>query len=108
MADAQGFVETPAHDEDILVDHPATFTTYAGRPDYIASAGIPGINADSLMTAQVQFNDATKQITINDEFKFGGFTYRIINVEWTEVNYEQTAGIINFNCKRVAGGMYGV
>ena len=60
------------------------------------------------MTGQIQFNTATRQMTINDEFEFGGFTYRIINIEWTEVNYDQTAGIINFNCKRVAGGMYAV
>ena len=99
---------SPAHDEIILSDHPATFTTYAGRPDYIATAATPGINADSLMTGQIQFNTATRQMTINDEFEFGGFTYRIINIEWTEVNYDQTAGIINFNCKRVAGGMYAV
>lgn len=66
------------------------------------------MNADSLMTGQIQFNSATKQMTINDEFEFGGFTYRVINVEWTEVNYAQTHGIINFNCKRVAGGMYAV
>lgn len=66
---------------------------------------MPGINADSLMSGQIQFNDKTKQMMINDEFEYGGFTYRIINVDWTEISYDQTYGIINFNCKRVAGGM---
>lgn len=105
VADERGFVVTPAHDEDILTDHPATFTPYAGRPDYIASGNVPGINADSLMSGQIQFNEATKRMTINDEFEYGGFTYRITNVDWAEVNYDNTAGIINYNCKRVAGGM---
>ena len=105
-ADARGFIETPAHDETILFEHPATFTPYAGRPDYIATANVPGINADSLMSGQIQFNEQTKRITVNDEFEYGGFTYRLINVDWSEVNYDNTAGIINFNCKRVAGGMY--
>lgn len=57
------------------------------------------------MSGQIQFNEQTKKITINDEFEYGGFTYRLINVDWSEVNYDNTAGIINFNCKRVAGGM---
>ena len=77
--DKRGYITEPAHDEDIVTKHPATFTTYAGRPDYIAQTGVPGINPDSLMSGQVQFNGATKNIRINDEFEFGGFTYRIIN-----------------------------
>lgn len=104
-SDNRGFVIEPEHEEYILRNHPATFTTYAGRPDYIATSNTPGINADSLMSGQIQFNEKTKLMRINDEFEFGGFTYRIINVDWTETNYEQTAGLINFNCKRVAGGM---
>lgn len=107
-ADARGFVVTPAHDEVVLNEHPATFNPYAGRPDYIATANVPGINADSLMSGQIQFNPVTKNITINDEFEYGGFTYRMINVDWSEVNYDNTRGIINFNCKRVAGGMNAV
>lgn len=75
-ADARGFVVTPAHDEVILDEYPATFSPYAGRPDYIATANTPGINADSLMSGQIQFNEHTKQMTINDEFQLGGFTYR--------------------------------
>ena len=67
---------TAAHDETIINEHPATFTPYAGRPDYIAGANIPGINADALMSGQIQFNSTTKNMTINDEFVFGGFTYR--------------------------------
>ena len=92
VADARGFIQTPAHDEHLLAAHPATFTTYAGRPDYISQPGVPGINPDSLMAGQVQFNSATRRMRINDEFEYGGFTYRIINIDWTEVNYEQTAG----------------
>lgn len=96
---------TPAHEETVFKDHPATFTVYAGRPDYIASMGTPGINADVLMSGQIQFNETTKKMTINDEFEYGGFTYRIINVDWTETDYNQEWGLLNFNCKRVAGGM---
>ena len=105
QADERGFMQVPAHDEYVLYEHPATFSPYAGRPDYIATANVPGINADSLMSGQIQFNEQTKKMTINDEFEYGGFTYRLINVDWAEVNYDNTAGIINFNCKRVAGGM---
>lgn len=108
VSDARGFVVTPAHDEVILFEHPSTFEPYQGRPDYISSASSPGINADSLMSGQIQFNEETKNIRINDEFEHGGFTYRIINYEWTQVDYDQTYGIIKFNAKRVAGGMYAV
>ena len=76
VSDTRGFVVTPAHDEVILDEYPATLSPYAGRPDYIAMANVPGINADSLMSGQIQFNEQTKQMTINDEFQLGGFTYR--------------------------------
>lgn len=104
-ADRRGFVTVPEYDEIILYEHPATMTPYAGRPDYASAAGTPGINPDSLMTCQVQFNEKTKLIEVNNEFIHGGFTYRIIDINWTEVDYNCTHGIINFHCKRVAGGM---
>lgn len=105
VSDTRAFVITPAHDEIILNEHPAAFKAYQGRPDYVAAANIPGINADSLMSGQIQYNRATATMAINDEFEYGGFTYRIINIDWTEVSYNREYGIINFNCKRVAGGM---
>lgn len=104
VTDERGYISEPAHDETILDQHPAIISLYAGRPDYSSTTGLPGVNADSLMTGQIQMNSATRNMRINDEFEYAGYTYRIINVDWYEVEMNGTSGIIDFNCKRVAGG----
>ena len=101
--DGRGFLIQEAG-EDVIIEHmPVCITDYAGRPDYASAIGIPGIQADMLTTGQIQVNDLTKTIRINDEYEYGGFRYRIINISWPEVSIDGTYGIINFNAKRVAG-----
>ena len=102
--DARGYITKAAGEETILDKHPAIISLYAGRPDYSSTAGLPGINADSLMTGQIQMNPATSKMRINDEFEYANYTYRIINVNWYEVEMNGQSGIIDFECKRVAGG----
>lgn len=77
---------------------------YAGRPDYMASQGQPGINADHLITVAVQWNSLTKDIHVNDEFVLGSFTYRVINTSIAEVNITKDYGVLTVHAKRVAGG----
>lgn len=55
---------------------------------------------------QVQFNEETKKIRLNDEFRWGNMTYRVINIDWTEVDINETFGIIKLTAKRVGGENY--
>lgn len=91
---------------EVIADRmPVNITPYAGRPDYTTATNSPGILADSLYNCQVQLNRNTKNIWINDEFDYGGFRYRVINVDWSETDIEQQHGVLNLNMKRVAGDM---
>lgn len=103
--DDRGMLIVPAHTEIIAPMIPCIHTEYAGRPDYAAAPGVPGINADHLITVHVQWNDHTKNILLNDEFTLGVFTYRVINISIAEVHIDQEYGILTLNAKRVAGGV---
>lgn len=83
---------------------PISHTEYAGRPDYTAAQGQPGINADHLINVSLQWNEKTKNIRIDDEFVLGAYTYRVVNVSIAEVNIDQTYGVLILNAKRIAGG----
>lgn len=93
QTDERGMLIEEAGREIIAPCIPCVHTEYAGRPDYSISQGVPGINADHLISVQLQWNDRTKNIRINDEFILGTFTYRIINIAIAQVNIDQTHGI---------------
>lgn len=103
--DDMGMLIVPAHTEIIAPSIPCIHTEYAGRPDYAAAPGTPGINADHLITVNLQWNDHTKNILLNDEFTLGVFTYRVVNISIAEVQMDQKYGILTLNAKRVAGGV---
>lgn len=99
-----GYVIMPEHDEQIAPLMPIIHTEYAGRPDYMPSQWTPGVNADHLITVQVQYNQKTKNLRIDDTFEMDNYTYRIINIAFAEVHIDNDYGILDLNCKRVAGG----
>ena len=102
--DKRGYVIEEEGHEIIAPLIPCAHSEYAGRPDYASAQGMPGINADHLITVSMQWNSKTKNIRINDEFVLGPFTYRIINLSIAEVNIEQEHGVLTLHAKRVAGG----
>lgn len=102
--DSRGFVINEERDEVIAPSIPCSHSEYAGRPDYAAAQGLPGINADHMITVSVQWNSKTRNILIGDEFELGAFTYRVVNVSIAEVNIEQDHGVLTLNAKRVGGG----
>ncbi len=94
----------PAGRETIVESLPVIHIEYQGRPDYMKASNQPGINADHIITATMQWNDQTKNIRIDDEFIIGPFTYRVVNLAMTEVFLDRSYGILSINAKRVAGG----
>lgn len=104
VTDENGFVVKEETREIIVPSIPCVHTLYAGRPDYISSQGNPGINADHLLSVQIQWNDKTKNIRINDKFVIGAYTYRVVDVSIAQVDITGTYGVIDLNAKRVAGG----
>lgn len=105
VTDARGMLISEATTEVIAPSIPCIHTEYAGRPDYMASQGNPGINADHLITVNMQWNSKTQNIQINDEFKLGAFMYRVINVSIAEVQIDHEYGVLTLNAKRIAGGV---
>ena len=99
--DENAFLVKEAGRKIIVPSIPCVHSLYAGRPDYSAAQGQPGINADHLLTVQIQWNETTKNIRVNDQF----VTYRVVDVSIAQVNINRTHGIIDLNAKRVAGGV---
>lgn len=91
--DEFGYLTEDAHWEKICEDLPCGFTPYQGRPDYETKTNSAGVVADSLYAGQVQLNDKTRKLKINDEFTYGDLRYRIINIDWSETNIDQTRGL---------------
>lgn len=104
IVDKNGFVLQKAYREVIVPKIPGVHVEYAGRPDYAAAQGQPGINPDHLITCSLQWNEKTQLIEINDEFKIGDFTYRVINISLVEVDINREFGTLVLNARRVAGG----
>lgn len=104
VTDSRGMLIQEACTKVVVPPIPGTHVEYAGRPDYAAAQGQPGINADHLITCSVQWNSTTKEIRLNDEFEIGMFTYRVVNVSVVEVDINQESGILIFNARRIAGG----
>ena len=103
VADKRGFRLYDAHCETIVDDLPCVMSEYAGRPDFAAAQNAPGISADMLMVCHFQFNEHTKNVQIGDTFEYCNFTYRVINLNYTEVDINHTFGVITVNARRVAG-----
>lgn len=103
VADKRGYKLFDAHDEIIVDNLPCVMSEYAGRPDFAAAQNTPGISADMLMVCHFQFNEHTKDVRIGDTFEYCNSTYRVINLNYTEVDIDQTFGVITVNARRVAG-----
>lgn len=102
-ADKRGYKLFDAHDEIIVDSLPCVMSEYAGRPDFAAAQNSPGISADMLMVCHFQFNEYSKNVRIGDTFEYCGSTYRVINLNYTEVDINQTFGVITVNARRIAG-----
>lgn len=102
--DENGFLIGGAEEVVVAEDIPGIHAEYAGRPDYSMSQGIPGIQADHLITCYLQWNTQTQNIEINDHFVINGFTYRVINISAAEVEINRRFGVLTIHAKRVAGG----
>lgn len=83
---------------------PVSHNEYAGRPDYSGASQQAGMHPDHLITVYCQWNPATRQIRLDDEFVIGDFTYKIMNISLAEVQVDKDYGVLTLNAKRVAGG----
>ena len=92
IVDENGFVLQPAYRDVIVPKMPGVHIEYAGRPDYAAAQGQPGINPDHLITCSLQWNEKTANIEVNDEFMIGDFTYRVVNISMAEVQIDREYG----------------
>lgn len=105
-ADRRGYVITEAHDETIVNSIPCVMSEYAGRPDYMIAQNSPGIHSDMLTVCDIQYNESTKDIMIDDFFTYANYTYHVIHIDHTQVMYAEpnnVYGIIRLYCRQVAG-----
>lgn len=103
--DARGMRSSPPGMVTIVDHLPVNGYRYDGRRQYSASSGTPGAipNASTLVT--VQFNDQTKNIHVNDEFKWGDGIYQVIDINRSGLNLEETSGTLVLWCNEKSGGL---
>lgn len=102
--DRNGYLIQEAGVKVIVDAQPSITSEYAGRPDFTAYTEVPGVTPDHLITVSTQWNDRTKEVLIGDEFEYGKFTYRVVNISLAEVEIDQSAGVLALHARRVAGG----
>lgn len=103
QADKRGIKIADATTAVIVDDLPCVMSEYAGRPDFAVAQNTPGIQADMLTTISMQFNEKTKNIRVGDEFLWGVFNYRVVNINYAEIDISQTYGVLTLNARRIAG-----
>lgn len=103
VLDERGYLIEAAHKEVVAPTIPCLYAEYAGRPDYGTSYNTPGVTPDHLLTVQVQWNDRTRNLLINDQFELMQYTYRIVHRMDTEVDIDGVYGIINLTARKAAG-----
>lgn len=102
--DANGRLVRAASLTTVVDDIPCVHAEYAGRPDYAAAQGTPGIMPDHLIMVSVQWNSVTRDIQIGDEFTLDTYAYRVVNTTIAEVHVSKNSGILKLYARRVAGG----
>ena len=102
---AEGKVVQEGGMQPIVSAMPAVCSEYAGRPDYALRLDSPGIHADALITVYVQMNPETRKIRLDDEFEWGLFRYKVININEAEIDICGEHGVLGLNARRVAGEM---
>ena len=91
-----------------IVDRlPCNAYRYDGRPEDVSVSGTPGETVNALTILTVQFNDKTKNIHINDEFKWGDETYRIIDINRIGIDIFEEYGTLKLQARKKAGGIDG-
>ncbi len=104
VVDEKGYLVEAGGRRAICPGLPICHQEYAGRPDYSGASMQAGMHPDHLITVTCQWNKATRQIRLDDEFIIGDFTYRVINISLAEVQVDKDYGVLVLNAKRVAGG----
>lgn len=103
VADNRGMLVTPATKKIIVDDLPCVMSEYGGRTDLTSSQGTPGVSSDSYSLVNMQYNEKTKEVRVGDEFEWGIFSWRVVNVNYAEVDITNTYGILTLGIRRIAG-----
>lgn len=93
--------------KSIVEDIPCNAFRYDGRPENVAVSGTPGLIVNALTELTVQYNEQTKNIKVNDVFKWGDDDYEVIDINRVGVSIDETHGTLRLQAKKKAGGMYG-
>lgn len=105
--DEDGYLVTEAGYTDIAKDMPCNISRYDGRPEFSSYAGTPGVRTDALTTVYIQWNDNTKHIRIGDDFIWFDDGYRVIDIDYVDIDIAKTHGVIKLVCGKKAGEIYG-
>lgn len=98
-----GYLATPAFNAVIVPEIPAIWKIYIGRPDYQVIVNTPGIAPSDISEVFVQYNSHTANIRIDDLFRVEQYEYRVVEVQYSELDYDREYGLIYLQAKRNAG-----
>lgn len=98
-----GILTKEAEEVTVVSEHPCAIYQYDGRPEYAVGPNTPGAVPDVLSIIQIQWNSATQDLRIGDEFEWVADTHRIINLDYSGIDISGDNGILRIHTRKVAG-----
>lgn len=110
LVDEFGFVidqpsQVEQYDDYTVVceDIPCNAYHYDGRPEYSVISSNPGVTPNNLVILNVQKNDLTYEINIDDYFVWGKNEYVVMDINYVGVNLLNGNGVLKIQAKKKAG-----
>lgn len=97
-----GYLIEPEHDECVVGTMPCVYAEMYGRYDYGVENNAPGILPDHTIEVKLQFNPETHGLRSGDKFTVKGIPHRVMIVDRSQINLEETHGVIMLICERMA------
>ena len=103
--DEDGYRKHEPKWKEIVKPIPANAYRYDGRPEYSAISGTPGITPNALTILTVQYNEQTKNVTVDDKFMWANDIYEIIDINAVGLDLSGNFGVLKIQAKKASGGI---
>lgn len=104
VVDDDGYLIQEEGFTTIVDSLPCNGYRYDGRLEYTTNAEKPGLIPNSVTYITVQYNEQTKNLRVDDTFIWRDFHYTIVDIDYSGLNIDGTAGTLCLQAKKKAGG----
>lgn len=103
VIDNKGKLVVPGGYATVFSDLPTVGYETRGKYEFVVASYVPGIVPNNIKTLLIQYNSLTVKLRLNDQFLWKEEAYKIVNLDYSQVSFDQKSGIIVANCEKVPG-----